>query len=100
MAKENFGKAFADYDKCYEVLGGMVRFRCHKGCREGGGNPFCKIRKCVQRKKIDGCWECQDMETCSKLDFLTGVHDDAHLKNLRIIMKKGKEAFTNGKRYW
>jgi len=46
LADSNFGKVFKDYDKCYEVLGAMVKFRCHKGCKNGGGPPFCKIRRC------------------------------------------------------
>ena len=100
MGTQSFGKAFADYDKCYEVLGAMVRFRCHKGCRSGGGPPFCKMRQCCQKKGIEGCWECDEFETCTKLDFLRPVHDDGHIKNLRIISKKGKKAFIEGKRNW
>jgi len=44
----SFGKDFKNYDECYKVLGAMVKFRCRKGCRSGGGSPFCTIRKCVQ----------------------------------------------------
>ena len=51
----SFGKDFKNYDECYKVLGAMVKFRCRKGCRGGGGSPFCKIRKCVQKKGFDGC---------------------------------------------
>jgi len=100
LSKENFGKTFKDYDTCYEVLGAMVRFRCHKGCRNGGGPPFCKMRKCAQKKGYEGCWECDEFETCKKLDFLKEVHDDGHLKNLRRLKKNGKEEFIKGKRDW
>jgi len=31
--------------------------------------------------------------------FLEGVHDDAHLKNLRILKTKGINAFLAGKRH-
>jgi hypothetical protein len=78
----------------------MVKFRCKKGCRNGGGNPFCKIRACCQKKGFEGCWECTEFETCNKLDFLKPVHDDAHTKNLKIIKKKGKTDFIKGKRNW
>jgi len=47
----SFGKELKDYKKCYTVLGAMVKFRCKKGCKNGGGSPLCKIRN-VQRKKI------------------------------------------------
>lgn len=88
-----FGKDFKEYEKCYKVLGAMVKFRCKKGCRNGGGSPFCKIRKCTQKKEIEGCWLCDEFETCTKVKFLIPVHGDAHLKNLRAIKRKGKEDF-------
>ena len=93
-------KALNDYETCYEVLGAMVKLRCKRGCRDGGGNPWCKIRKCCQEKQIDGCWECSDFEECGKFDFLKTVHEDANLKNLRRIKRNGLEEFVGGKRDW
>jgi hypothetical protein len=95
-----FGKEFENYDECYKVLGAMVKFRCRKGCRNGGGSPFCKIRKCVEKKEIDGCWECDDFLTCKKLEFLESVHGDAHLKNIKKIKKKGKQTFMEDNPLW
>ena len=93
-------KEFANYRECYEVLGALVRLRCNSACRGGGGNPFCKIRKCCQKKDIKGCWECDDMETCDKLDSLKVNHGDANPKNLRKLKKKGVEGFLKGKIDW
>ena len=93
-------KAFKNYKECYEVLGALVRLRCKNTCRGGGGNPFCKIRKCCQKKNIDGCWECNEFETCKKLDFLKANHGNAHMKNLRKLTKKGTREFLKGKKYW
>ncbi len=93
-------KEFKDYEKCYATLGAMVRLRCSKVCRDGGGPPFCKIRKCCEKKNIQGCWKCEEFEICTKLDFLKPIHEDAHRKNLRKIKKQGTEKFINGKRYW
>ena len=95
-----FGKDFENYDECYKVLGAMVKFRCKRGCRNGGGSPFCKIRKCAQKKELQGCWECDSFETCKELDFLEGVHGDAHLKNLRKLNRKGTKEFVQGKTLW
>jgi Protein of unknown function (DUF3795) len=95
-----FAKAFINYPECYELLGQMVKFRCRKGCRNGGGPPFCNIRKCCRAKNISGCWLCETYEQCEKLDFLNAVHGDSHRKNLAIIKKKGIEKFIRGKRYW
>jgi hypothetical protein len=96
----SFGKDFKNYDECYKVLGAMVKFRCRRGCRSGGGSPFCKIRKCAQKKGFEGCWLCSEFENCEKLDFLNPVHGDAHKKNLRKIKRLGKEEFVIGKRLW
>ena len=95
-----FGKAFEKYPECYELLGQMMKFRCKKGCRGGGGPPFCRIRKCCGEKKIPGCYECDLTGQCEKLDVLNAVHGDAHRKNLSVIRKKGIDAFVKGKRNW
>ncbi len=96
----SFGKDFKNYEECYKVLGAMVGFRCKKGCRNGGGNPFCKIRKCAQKKGLEGCWLCETFENCKNLDFLVPVHGDAQKKNLRNIKKNGKDAFVEGETLW
>jgi hypothetical protein len=100
ISTHSFGKDFAGYEECYKVLGAMVKFRCKKGCKNGGGSPFCKIRICAQKKDFEGCWLCDKFETCKKLEFLVPVHGDAHIKNLRAIKRKGKEAFVKGKSLW
>jgi hypothetical protein len=95
-----FFKEFQHYDQCYQTLGGMVKLRCKRTCRAGGGPPSCKMRSCCQKKGINGCWECDDFETCDKLNFLVPVHGDAHVKNLRNLKKRGVDEFLTGKRYW
>jgi len=95
-----FFKEFQHYDQCYQTLGGMVKLRCKRTCRAGGGPPSCKMRNCCQKKGIEGCWECDDFETCDKLNFLEPVHKDAHVKNLRILKKHGVDEFLAGKRHW
>lgn len=100
ISQFSFAKDFADYETCYKVLGAMVGFRCKKGCRNGGGSPFCKIRKCAQKKGIEGCWICESFADCEKVAYLIPVHGDAHTKNLRAIKRKGKENFVKGKRLW
>ena len=83
-----FFKSFQNYEVCYEVLGAMVRLRCGRACRNGGGNPSCKIRLCCRKKEIGGCWECAEFESCQKLDFLKPIHGDEHLNNLRGMRKE------------
>ena len=93
-------KEFAHYSECYQVLGALVRLRCQNGCRSGGGNPFCPVRKCSQQKAYAGCWECSDFESCEKLAFLQANHGDAHIKNLKKLEKQGIKGFLQGKRDW
>ena len=100
LSELSFFNMFKDYDTCYAVLGGMVRLRCNHGCRGGGGNPFCKIRKCCQKKGIEGCWLCDEFTTCEKLEELRANHGMAHIKNLRSIKRKGVDGFLDGKKYW
>lgn len=99
MEFAKFAKEFRDFPTCYEVLGAMMRMRC-KGCREDGGPPFCRIRRCCLEKGFEGCWECDEYETCGKLDFLKPTHGDAHIRNLRRIRRVGVERFLKGRRYW
>jgi hypothetical protein len=100
LADLPFFKEFEDYEKAYKVMGALVRMRCSKGCRSGGGNPFCNMKKCTDRKTFAGCWECDDTAECKKLDELNSTHGEAHRKNLRIIKRKGIEGFLAGKKHW
>ncbi|MEW6529022.1 MAG: DUF3795 domain-containing protein [Candidatus Micrarchaeota archaeon] len=100
LATMPFFAAYKNYKECYEVLGALVKMRCKKACRGGGGPPFCKIRKCSVKKGYDGCWECDEIETCKHLDFLKPSHGDAHIKNLRKIKRKGIEEFLKGNKDW
>ena len=95
-----FFKLLKDYRTCYEVLGAMVKMRCKRMCKGGGGPPFCMMRKCCEKKGYDGCWECDDFETCEYLDFLVSIHGDAHIRNLRILSTRGIEEFKSGRYHW
>ena len=79
-----------EYEPFKKTLDGLAMMRCTKMCRGGGGNPWCKIRKCCQNKGFDGCWECADFETCDKLE-------ERHIKNIKKIKKVGVSAFLEGK---
>jgi hypothetical protein len=100
LAELSFFEGLRHYDKCYAALGDMVKLRCKRGCRDGGGNPYCKIRKCCERKSYVGCWECDDFETCEKLAELESAHGTAVIRNIRRIRRKGLEGFLEGKRDW
>jgi hypothetical protein len=100
LSNISFFKSFTKYPECYEVLGAMVKMRCGRTCKNGGGNPGCKIRQCSRKKGYNGCWECIEFESCVKLAYLEGNHGKAHIKNLRNIKRKGIEEFLKGTKYW
>lgn len=100
IAENKFFSAFKKYNDCYEVLGAFVKLRCKKLCKEGGGNPFCVIRKCAEKKDINGCWECEKYDRCKKIDSTKQFHGDANSKNIKRIKKNGPSQFLKGKRDW
>lgn len=71
-----------EYEPFKKSLDGLAMLRCTKACRGGGGNPWCKIRKCCQKMGLDGCWACPDFETCNKLTV-------RYVKNIKKIKKAG-----------
>lgn len=75
-----------DYDSFKKSLDSLAGLRCG-GCREGGGNPWCKIRTCAQKRGYESCAQCDEFESCEKLAFLEPAHKDEHLRNLRKLKK-------------
>jgi hypothetical protein len=100
MSKEPFFEEFKHYDKCYRLLGTMMKLRCTKLCKGNGGPPNCKIRNCARKKGFDGCWQCDDFVSCKNLEILKDNYGSANLRNLRKLRKQGPAAFVKGKRYW
>ena len=73
------------YEPFKKSLDGLAMLRCPRGCRGGGGNPWCKIRKCCQKKKFWSCGECEIIETCEKLATISKGYKNANLKNLEAL---------------
>jgi hypothetical protein len=100
VCKFSVGKELEKFKECYSVLGTLMKFRCEKGCRLGGGAENCQIRHCNQEQNLDGCWQCKKYKYCTKLDTLNALHGNAHRKNLEIIEKVGISEFINGNKGW
>jgi len=98
LAKVHEG--YKNYKQCYEVLGLLMNMHCKKVCRKRVRPPSCEMRKCCLEKNIQGCWECEEFETCEKSDWIKPIHGDAHIKNLRRIKRQGMDGFLKGKRDW
>jgi len=88
---------FKNYEACYELLGTMMKLRCKDCCKLGGGSATCPIKKCARRHKFEGCWQCEEFETCATLKVLEQGGDLTHLKNLRKIRREGPARFVKAK---
>lgn len=80
-----------------EWLNFPARSKC-EGHQTGGGNPFCSIRKCCQKKGIRSCAECEDFPCKKKLlNWISERYRKWNLKNLEVIKEVGYEAWLNEK---
>ena len=50
------------------------------GCKAGRGLADCPIRQCAQQRHLEHCYQCPDLNTCTKVEVLLGQFPD--LKNL------------------
>ncbi len=73
------------YEPFKKSLDGLAALRCPKGCRGGGGNPWCKIRKCCQKRGLMSCAGCEPMKTCDKLAIISKGYKNENLKNLKEL---------------
>jgi len=92
--------ALKDHRACCRVLDAMLHLDCAKACKQGGGSAECRIRECCRDKAVEGCWMCDDFESCEVLAWLDPVHGDAHRENIRRIREEGLEEFLNGDKQW
>lgn len=85
-ASKNGARFFDEVSKSFsDDVNVLISKECNLYCRAGDGLT-CKIKLCCLDKKLIGCWECEDFETCEKIsDQLKG-----HCKD---INKKGVNAY-------
>jgi len=93
--KKNANGTFKNYDRFIEVLQDIVQLRCDQSCRIAGGcSSFeCQILRCCREKRYEGCWECRQLDTCDKFEFLKALHGDTPKKNCSIIKQHGLRKF-------
>jgi hypothetical protein len=65
---EFWGNEVPGFKDFWQFLNVMVDKPC-PGCRQGGGPPFCGIRKCARKKGLDLCIECKEWP-CSRIEGL------------------------------
>jgi len=87
--------AFKFHQECCDVLSAWDNMRCDKICREGGGSSECGIRDCCKQKGLQGCWECDEFQSCATLGALQKVNGNRIIQNILMIQKQGIEAFVS-----
>lgn len=85
---------FQDYEKVLKFLQLLEEMECRHPCKEGGGSSDCRIRKCCKDRHIEGCWMCDDCESCENLDWPYPVNGDAPRINIQKI-RKAKEDMSD-----
>lgn len=64
MSKEGYefwGKEIPGFNGFWDFLNNLCEpEKACPGCRQGGGPPFCTIKKCAQEHKVDVCVFCEE----------------------------------------
>jgi len=84
-------KEFENFDSLIASLKAISGINCVTPCGAGGDGcgGSCEIIKCIKKMNLNGCWECNDIEVCGKLDFLKPFHGDSIISNLKKIKEHG-----------
>jgi hypothetical protein len=84
-------KELKHYEECCQVLNAIVSLGCDTPCKAGGDGCLqsCEIKRCVQSKKLEGCWECDDFERFDNFRFFRPIHGDTTKENLRKTKEYG-----------
>ncbi len=92
---------FRSYDAFTAVLEAIGGLQCSHPCREGGGSPNCRVRKCCLSKSYAGCWECASFRECELLQPLRDFHGENISHNLEMIRRDGIAGWSGerGKHY-
>lgn len=105
MAEEGYefwGKELPGFTEFWKFLDTLCDHeKACPGCRQGGGPPFCSIRKCCQKKGYNVCVFCEDYP-CHRIEALargypTLVADGKRMKEIGIdkwVKEQKKRAKT------
>jgi hypothetical protein len=110
LSWEKFGQyfeAFKYMPEFMKVLDCIITMQCKFTCQEVDGCSFggitseCEALKCIKAKKYSGCWQCEEFETCDKLQLLKKNYGYVIEENLKIIKEKGINAVeSHGNKYY
>lgn len=98
---------FKQMPEFMNVLNGIIELQCTDTCQDVGGCSMagntkeCIALKCVKSRGFEGCWKCEELENCDKLNLLKTNYGYVIEDNLRIIKEKGIDAVqSRGNQYY
>ncbi len=99
MSKEGYefwGKELPGFNEFWSFLEEICdREKACPGCRQGGGPPFCGIRKCAHSREIDICVKCAEYPCDKVLQIAKGyptlIADGRRMKEMGIDAWVGEQ---------
>lgn len=98
---------FKDMPLFLNILDAIIKLQCKATCQETGGcslggrEHICSASKCVKLKGYDGCWQCDNFESCDELSFVKKNYGYVIDENLRTAKDFGvDEVKSHGDRYY
>jgi hypothetical protein len=76
-----------DWAATEKTLEWMTKYTYCEGCEKGGGESDCTIRICAKEKGFVLCNECEELEGCTKFEYLG---EKASSLKERLVENKGK----------
>ncbi|MFH0739621.1 MAG: DUF3795 domain-containing protein [bacterium] len=84
---QNRGAKYLEEDpRLKEKMDKLISLKCHIFCRARQGESPCAIKNCCLLKNILGCWECDKIEKCEKIN-------PQFLENCQKIKEMGIDKF-------
>lgn len=113
----SFFHDFKNMPEFIAMLDKIVSMQCEKVCSEAGGCSIpqvdeimggivkeshkCDVLICIESKGYQGCWECDELETCEKKKSFTFTYGDSPVETCKTVRDFGKEAVEpRGNKYY
>jgi hypothetical protein len=99
----NWEPSFKHYNEFKQVMDGLVKmFGYCPGCLDNGGDPNCKVRLCAKQKDYRTCTECNEAQSCQKLEpyrkyfdtALSSIHESGIKGYAEKMQKKAIEGYS------
>jgi hypothetical protein len=91
-------KQFSKYKDFISVLEKISQLHCKSYCRSPEFSKPCNIRKCVIKKDLEGCWDCEEVN-CKLLQKFKEIHPNLDYHH-QLIRSKGNEWVQHRKSHY